>query len=50
MYDFQIQTSDLEPQTSEIEILIEIIEKLIQNTDFSHLYCKEQRDNYCFSS
>ncbi len=35
--------SNLKEQNSDIKILIEIIDRLIENTDFSHLYCRQQR-------
>ena len=39
----KLETSEINNKTSEIEILLDIVNKLIKNTDFSHLYCKEQR-------
>ena len=35
--------SNLKEQNSDIKILIEVIDRLIENTDFSHLYCRQQR-------
>ena len=35
--------TEIQPETSELQILLDIIDKTIRNTDFSQLYLEEQR-------
>ena len=43
LYVIKEWLTEIQPETSEIQILLEIIDKTIRNTDFSQLYLEEQR-------